>query len=76
MPADPNIIKRRGESVLLACWSGPDYAEAGSLQRTMVHEVISQLAFSEDERVLDVGCGDGLLTRHGADGIRPVVRGG
>ena len=68
MPADPNIIKRRGESVLLACWSGRDYAEASSLQRAMVHEAISQLEFSEDERVLDVGCGDGFLIRGGGDG--------
>ena len=66
MPADPNIIKRRGESVLLACWSGRDYAEVSSLQRAMVHEAISQLEFSEDERVLDVGCGDGVLTRAAA----------
>ena len=66
MPADPNIIKGRGESVLLACWSGRDYAEVSSLQRAMVHEAISQLEFSEDERVLDVGCGDGLLTRAAA----------
>ena len=66
MPADPNIIKGRGESVLLACWSGRDYAEVSSLQRAMVHEAISQLEFSQDERVLDVACGDGVLTRAAA----------
>ena len=66
MPADPNIIKGRGESVLLACWSGRDYAEVSGPQRAMVHEAISQLEFSEDERVLDVGCGDGVLTRAAA----------
>ena len=48
-------------------WSGRDYAEVSDLQRAMVDEAISQLEFSEDERVLDVGCGDGFLTRAVAD---------
>ena len=39
----------------------------------MVNEAVAQLEFSEDERVLDVGCGDGFLPErwgHGAARIR------
>ena len=52
-------------------WSGQDYAEVSGLQRTMVSEAVAQLEFSEDEWVLDLGCGDGFLTRAVA-GMVPV----
>ena len=48
-------------------WSGRDYAAVSGLQRAMVNEAIAELEFSEKERVLDVGCGDGFLTRAVAD---------
>jgi trans-aconitate 2-methyltransferase len=44
-------------------WSGRDYAEVSSLQRTMATEALTALRFASDDRVLDVGCGDGYLTR-------------
>jgi trans-aconitate 2-methyltransferase len=44
-------------------WSGEDYAKVSSLQRAMVEEAKSSLALAEADRVLDVGCGDGYLTR-------------
>jgi trans-aconitate 2-methyltransferase len=44
-------------------WSGRDYAEVSSLQRAMATEALTSLRFAQDERVLDVGCGDGFLTR-------------
>jgi trans-aconitate 2-methyltransferase len=47
----------------VADWSGRDYAEVSSLQRTMATEALTALGFAACERVLDVGCGDGFLTR-------------
>jgi len=44
-------------------WSGQDYAERSGLQRAMINEALGALEFSEAARVLDVGCGDGFLTR-------------
>jgi trans-aconitate 2-methyltransferase len=44
-------------------WSGRDYAEVSSLQRAMATEAVTALRFAAAERVLDVGCGDGFLTR-------------
>jgi trans-aconitate 2-methyltransferase len=44
-------------------WSGRDYAEVSSLQRAMAAEAVTSLRFAPGDRVLDVGCGDGFLTR-------------
>lgn len=48
-------------------WSGRDYAEVSSLQRAMITDAMTGLAFGRDEWVLDIGCGDGFLTREIAD---------
>jgi trans-aconitate 2-methyltransferase len=54
-------------TVTVTDWSGRDYAEVSGLQRTMISEALSALAFSPDQWVLDIGCGDGFLTRAIAD---------
>jgi trans-aconitate 2-methyltransferase len=48
-------------------WSGRDYAQVSGLQRTMITEAMATLEFSPDDWVLDIGCGDGFLTRAIAD---------
>jgi len=44
-------------------WRGEDYAKISGLQRTMIEEAEAALMVTEADRVLDVGCGDGYLTR-------------
>jgi trans-aconitate 2-methyltransferase len=60
-------------TVWVTDWSGRDYAEVSGLQRTIVTEAMAALSFSPEEWVLDIGCGDGFLTRAIAD---LVPRGG
>jgi trans-aconitate 2-methyltransferase len=44
-------------------WDGADYARVSGLQRTMAADAVASLTFGGDERVLDIGCGDGYITR-------------
>lgn len=44
-------------------WDGNEYARVSGLQRAMARDAIAALALAGSENVLDIGCGDGDLTR-------------
>ena len=44
-------------------WSGEDYGRVSALQRSVAAETLTDLVLGGDEWVLDIGCGDGFLTR-------------
>lgn len=44
-------------------WSGDDYVTISDLQRTMAEQSLAGLDFSQVARILDIGCGDGFVTR-------------
>lgn len=48
-------------------WDGAGYGHISDLQRTMASNSIAAVTVNGDERVLDVGCGDGYVTRLIAD---------
>ena len=48
-------------------WNAAQYAQASSLQEAMAAEVLALLDLRGDERLLDVGCGDGRITAQIAD---------
>jgi trans-aconitate 2-methyltransferase len=43
-------------------WNAPEYARISTLQAAMAEEVLALLELKGDERVLDVGCGNGKTT--------------
>jgi trans-aconitate 2-methyltransferase len=43
-------------------WCASDYALQSSLQQAMATEQLAQLTLNGDERILDIGCGDGKIT--------------
>jgi trans-aconitate methyltransferase len=43
-------------------WNAQDYAEHSSQQQLWARELIAKLALKRDDRVLDIGCGDGKVT--------------
>lgn len=43
-------------------WSAADYASNSSVQQTWARELIARLKLHGNERILDVGCGDGKVT--------------
>jgi trans-aconitate methyltransferase len=45
-----------------AKWNAADYAANSAAQHIWARELIAQLSLRGDERVLDVGCGDGKVT--------------
>ncbi len=53
-------------------WNAADYAANSGVQQTWARELIVQLQLRGDERILDVGCGDGKVT---AEIARAVPRG-
>jgi trans-aconitate 2-methyltransferase len=55
-----------------AKWNAADYAANSSAQHAWARELIAKLQLRGDERVLDVGCGDGKVTTEIA---RAVPRG-
>jgi trans-aconitate 2-methyltransferase len=48
-------------------WHGLEYDEVSSLQKWLADRSLAQLTLRGDERVLDVGCGDGKITAEIAD---------
>ena len=44
-------------------WDGAGYERISGLQRRLARATLGQLSLAGDERVLDVGCGDGYITR-------------
>lgn len=54
-------------------WSGHDYAEVSGLQRAMIADAVTGLDVEPGECVLDIGCGDGYLTRMIADEVPPGI---
>lgn len=52
----------KGKSSKSVVWSAADYASNSSVQQTWARELIARLKLRGDERILDVGCGDGKVT--------------
>ncbi|TSE01968.1 class I SAM-dependent methyltransferase [Skermania sp. ID1734] len=51
----------------MADWDGASYGDISDLQRAMAAESLESVDLRGDERVLDIGCGDGFVTRRIAD---------
>jgi trans-aconitate methyltransferase len=43
-------------------WNASEYAQSSSAQQTWARELLGKLQLKGDERVLDIGCGDGKVT--------------
>ncbi len=51
-------------------WDASDYEQSSSVQQMWARELIAKLDLKGDERVLDIGCGDGKVTAEIADDIK------
>lgn len=51
-----------GGSIITHAWNPDDYHRHSTAQRAWAHELIEKLALAGDERVLDLGCGEGKVT--------------
>jgi len=50
-------------------WNGSDYAQNSSVQQSHGQRLFSSLSLKGNEKILDVGCGDGKLTVHLAERV-------
>lgn len=62
----------KGRSAKPAQWNPAEYAANSAVQQGWARELIAKLKLHGDERILDVGCGDGKIT---AELARAVPRG-
>ena len=54
---------------LVESWDGRDYERHSPHQRAWGSSLIAELSLHGDERILDLGCGDGSVTRQLADRV-------
>lgn len=54
-------------------WSGADYNKNSEEQKAAAEKTLKSLTLSGDERVLDIGCGDGYLTSRIAEQVAAAV---
>lgn len=52
----------KGKNAVATKWNAADYAANSEVQQTWARELIAKLNLRGNERVLDVGCGDGKVT--------------
>jgi trans-aconitate 2-methyltransferase len=50
-------------------WDPVDYAKSSSTQYTWAKELLSKIKLNGDEKILDVGCGDGKITAEIANAV-------
>jgi trans-aconitate 2-methyltransferase len=64
-PLTPNPSPSRGRGTRatpMTEWNASDYNRQSTLQQVMAEEQLALLTLNGDERILDVGCGDGKIT--------------
>ena len=59
----------KGTSSKSVVWSAADYATNSKVQHAWARELIAKLKLQGNERILDVGCGDGKITAEIAQAI-------
>ncbi|MGA2853147.1 MAG: methyltransferase domain-containing protein [Verrucomicrobiota bacterium] len=65
-------LPKKSKTAQPVTWNAADYAAHSVPQQTWARELIARLKLRGDERILDVGCGDGKVT---AEIARAVPRG-
>jgi trans-aconitate methyltransferase len=60
---------KRSKAVSSAKWNAVEYAAHSAVQQVWARELIARLHLRGDERILDVGCGDGKVTAEIAQAV-------
>ena len=54
-------------------WDGGHYADYSTMQLDMAQSALKHIMFKEGSRILDIGCGDGKITKMIADQVKGSV---